>query len=144
MDLHDVKLTELIATVYTVASERPDYTYKGDVCSYVPTELDPCGCLFGAALAKLGVPVGRLARLDHASITGDAVSIRQIIEKDWITDDTGNWQARDRAIEWCAHVQEVQDRYVYDHETHDTADYRFTWSSAVQSADRCYPKVRQP
>lgn len=53
---------ELEATVRRIAAESPDFTYKQEdsedpICLYNPSPRNPQGCIIGAALASLGLPV---------------------------------------------------------------------------------------
>lgn len=76
---YDITAEKLIDTLRAVANEKPDHVYtapahmdKNDSCYYVHTDpednqkLSP-GCLVGAALHRLGVPLEELKRHEGES-----------------------------------------------------------------------------
>lgn len=63
-----ITLLQLIEAIRQVAAGEPDFVYdtadRTASCDYAPNALNRCGCIVGEALALLGVPRERLARLD--------------------------------------------------------------------------------
>ncbi|UJQ86232.1 hypothetical protein GIKK_67 [Gordonia phage GiKK] len=115
----DYKYEPLPRPEYTTLTEQ-DYYGKGS-CRYVQYQ-DPvqregfCGCIFGWALNRLGVPVSALLEVEGVGITQAIHHLMLVDPRDLDWDLDGAWA-------WGGDVQGAQDGHM-------------SWGDAVRYADR--------
>lgn len=106
---------QLVSEVRKLAAERPDFTYKTPEweisCLYWHKETGTPGCIFGHALANLGVDVSRITRSNAIDI-----ALPEIIGNDY-------YKIPSDIRMWFNQVQEYQ-------------DVGISWGEAVVDADK--------
>ncbi len=113
-------LAKLETELRRLAAENPTYVYRsaqaatsdvGDACFYVAGE-NHDACIYGQALANLGVPEKVLSRADRSYLIGAGIGIRTLL----------GWIGVNRCDERFSRVQDRQDR-------------GHSWQSAVAALD---------
>lgn len=84
-----------------IAKELPDFTYEepvnGSGCLYRPTDLNPHGCIVGAALSRLGVSKDTLRSLDPKGSWDNVQIWPTTVIDDWIS---AFQDAQDNGASW--------------------------------------------
>lgn len=116
-------LAKLETELRRLAAENPTYVYRsgpastsgaGDACFYVAGE-NHDACIYGQALANLGVPEKVLSRADHSDLFGGGIGIRTLLDRIGVN-------CYNRYGERFSRVQDRQDR-------------GHSWQSAVAALD---------
>lgn len=120
---------QLIAAIRQIAARAPHRVYNtggsASNCSYLPNELNSCGCIVGEGLIELGIERALLDVIDQ--------ELAPIGPVGWGSDpviDVLSNSVRPDALnsEWVSQVQAGQDS-------------RLPWGAAVAAADRMFPQA---